>query len=452
MRAVGGATSPAGTPNVGSSRHRTATLLGGLVATLALAGGLWLLAGEQSAAADEHLQGEIIDFDILVADEPLTVGDTIVFTNEGERPHTVTDRGDTFDTDGIQPGGTAEVIFDAAGTFEIFCRINPGSMNATVVVEPDDEPPEKVRVQTFDPNFDPHPEQLRFDPPELEVRPGTEVSVANVGGASHTLTANDATFDTGEIAPGAEEGRFPGSNASFVVDELGEYAFRCLIHPEAMQGTLVVAGEPLDAEPEEPPPEEPPPEEEDPDPGADVTAEVAIAMADLSFDPFEIAVPQGAQMTWSNEGSALHTATFDEVEGRIEGLDTGTVGPGDSGTLTAPDAPGSYSYLCTIHPTMRGVVVVTTERAPPDGAPSDDDPSDEAPPDEAPPEDEPVEADAADDDAEDVAALAAAEGDFSTPALVGAIALLVAGAGAIVIALRARPRVDQATDTERGSS
>ena len=330
MRAVGGATSPAGTPNVGSSRHRTATLLGGLVATLALAGGLWLLAGEQSAAADEHLQGEIIDFDILVADEPLTVGDTIVFTNEGERPHTVTDRGDTFDTDGIQPGGTAEVIFDAAGTFEIFCRINPGSMNATVVVEPDDEPPEKVRVQTFDPNFDPHPEQLRFDPPELEVRPGTEVSVANVGGASHTLTANDATFDTGEIAPGAEEGRFPGANASFVVDELGEYAFRCLIHPEAMQGTLVVAGEPLDAEPEEPPPQE------KPDPGPEADGDVVIAMADFSFDPFEVAVAPGAQMTWSNGGSAPHTATFDEVEGQVEGLDNPTMVDPTTNRLTRP--------------------------------------------------------------------------------------------------------------------
>ena len=435
MRRVRGAASPPRTPSVTAPRHRAIALAGGLLATMVLAAGLWLLAGGP-AAADEHLQGEIIDFDILVTDEPLTVGDTIVFTNDGERPHTVTDRGNTFDTDGIQPGGTAEVTFDAAGTFEIFCRINPGSMNATVVVEAGDAPPEKVRVQTFDPNFDPHPEQLRFDPPELEVRPGTEVSVANVGGASHTLTANDATFDTGEIAPGAEQGRFPGENASFVVDEPGEYDFRCLIHPQAMQGTLVVAGEPLDAAPEEPPPEE------GPDPGLDAADEVAIAMADFSFDPFEVAVPQGAQMTWFNEGSAPHTATFDEVEGRVEGLDTGTVEPGDSGTLTAPDAPGSYSYLCTIHPSMRGVVVVTTERAPPD----------DAPPEDASPEDEPVEVDAADDDAEDVAAAAAAEGDFNTPALVGAIALLVAGAGAIVIALRARPRVNQATDTERGSS
>jgi plastocyanin len=319
------------------------------------------------------------------------------------------------------------VTFDAVGTFEIFCRINPGAMNATVVVEPGDEPPEKVRVQTFDPNFDPRAEQLRFDPPELEVRPGTEVSVANVGGASHTLTADDATFDTGEIAPGAEQGRFPGDHASFVVDEPGEYDFRCLIHPGAMQGTLVVAGEPLDAEPEEPPPQE------KPDPGPEADGDVVIAMADFSFDPFEVAVAPGAQMTWSNGGSAPHTATFDEVEGQVEGLDTGTVAPGDRVTLTAPDAPGSYSYLCTIHPQMRGVVVVSAERVVRDMEPPDD-----GRPDDEPPDDEPVDADVADDDPGDVAAPAADEGDVSTPALVGAIALLVAGGGAIVIALRAR--------------
>ena len=40
-------------------------------------------------------------------------------------------------------------------------------------------------------------------------------------------------------------------------------------------------------------------------------------------------------------------------------LDTGTIAPGASAELTAPDAPGSYSYRCTVHPArMRGVLVV----------------------------------------------------------------------------------------------
>jgi hypothetical protein len=40
-------------------------------------------------------------------------------------------------------------------------------------------------------------------------------------------------------------------------------------------------------------------------------------------------------------------------------LDTGTIQPGKSATLTAPTRPGSYSYHCAVHPAkMRGVLVV----------------------------------------------------------------------------------------------
>jgi hypothetical protein len=46
--------------------------------------------------------------------------------------------------------------------------------------------------------------------------------------------------------------------------------------------------------------------------------------------------------------------TLDDVD-----LDTGSIDPGASAELTAPDAPGSYSYRCTVHPgRMRGVLVV----------------------------------------------------------------------------------------------
>jgi hypothetical protein len=56
----------------------------------------------------------------------------------------------------------------------------------------------------------------------------------------------------------------------------------------------------------------------------------------------------------TNKGQAPHTLTFDDVQ-----LDTGNIAPGASADLTAPDAPGSYSYRCNVHPAkMRGVLVV----------------------------------------------------------------------------------------------
>ena len=59
-------------------------------------------------------------------------------------------------------------------------------------------------------------------------------------------------------------------------------------------------------------------------------------------------------MTVTNNGQAPHTMTLDDVD-----LDTGNIDPGASAEFTAPDAPGSYSYRCAVHPArMRGVLVV----------------------------------------------------------------------------------------------
>ncbi len=68
----------------------------------------------------------------------------------------------------------------------------------------------------------------------LTVSAGTNVTVSNADGASHTLTADDGEFDTGQI-----EGS--GSTAFVAPATPGTYTFFCAIHP-SMTGQLVVAG------------------------------------------------------------------------------------------------------------------------------------------------------------------------------------------------------------------
>jgi plastocyanin len=55
---------------------------------------------------------------------------------------------------------------------------------------------------------------------------------------------------------------------------------------------------------------------------------------------------------WQNEGEAPHTATADD-----RSFDTGTV---EAGKLKSESfkEPGTFTYICEIHPEMKGTVEV----------------------------------------------------------------------------------------------
>ena len=280
---------------------------------------------------------KIVDFNFEPGRLEVDAGTTVTWTNSGSRPHTVTDRGGTFDTDPIAPGAKGSTTFTAPGTYAYFCRINPSKMNGVVVVKGDDNA-RATRVQALDPARE--GETLRFDPAAITVKAGSTLLFANVGGKPHTLTADDGSFDTGVVTPGAEGGRFAGSNASVVLNKAGVFPFHCEVHPAAMKGTItVVAGN--DAAP--------PPAAASAAPRA-----VTVEMGDLFFKPPQVSVAPGGTINFVNKGQAPHDAKFDDVPGQ-----TATLKNGGKASLTAPEKPGSYSYLCTIHAAkMRAVVVV----------------------------------------------------------------------------------------------
>ncbi len=81
------------------------------------------------------------------------------------------------------------------------------------------------------------------------------------------------------------------------------------------------------------------------------TGQGAVRIADFSFQPTTLTVTPDTVVTWTNQDSAPHTATGDN-------FDTGMLKQGDSNSVTF-DTPGTYNYICTYHPAMKGSVVVS---------------------------------------------------------------------------------------------
>ena len=87
-------------------------------------------------------------------------------------------------------------------------------------------------------------------------------------------------------------------------------------------------------------------------PGPAVSAN-AVAIQGFAFSPASITVKVGTTVTWTNHDTDAHTVTANPGPFKSKTLDTGDT---FSYTFTAP---GSFEYLCTIHPFMTAKVVVT---------------------------------------------------------------------------------------------
>lgn len=94
-----------------------------------------------------------------------------------------------------------------------------------------------------------------------------------------------------------------------------------------------------------------------PTPGATaaplVTA-AAVTIVDFAFKPADLTVKVGDTVTWTNTGNAPHSVKWDD-------------GTPASDPLTKGGAPyqrtfetaGTFTYVCGIHGSMKGIVTVT---------------------------------------------------------------------------------------------
>lgn len=80
---------------------------------------------------------------------------------------------------------------------------------------------------------------------------------------------------------------------------------------------------------------------------------VAVEILDFTFTPQTLEIPVGTTVTWTNSDTTQHTATASDGS-----FDSGILAQGDSFSFTF-DTPGTYDYICSLHPNMTGQIVVT---------------------------------------------------------------------------------------------
>lgn len=77
------------------------------------------------------------------------------------------------------------------------------------------------------------------------------------------------------------------------------------------------------------------------------------------YEPTTLTVKAGTTVTWKNTDSTLHTVTSGSAEGGEPGadFDSSYLAGGKTFQWTF-STPGTFDYFCTLHPYMKGQVVV----------------------------------------------------------------------------------------------
>jgi plastocyanin len=92
--------------------------------------------------------------------------------------------------------------------------------------------------------------------------------------------------------------------------------------------------------------------ESEPAPSGAAAKSEKVEIVEFTYEPDPVVVQAGGKVTWQNQDTAPHTATADDGS-----FDTGIIEKGKLGSATFKE-PGTFTYFCEVHPTMRGTVEV----------------------------------------------------------------------------------------------
>jgi plastocyanin len=142
------------------------------------------------------------------------------------------DEGIKAETNLLQPGESTELTLDLPpGLYKVECLVeghDDMGMEGFLEVRANAPLVRSSIGRSGEPVVDIR--DFAFAPTDLRVAAGTEIVWTNRDPAPHTVTAEDGSFDSGEIAP--------GETFSITLDS-GEVVYACLIHPD-MTGTITV--------------------------------------------------------------------------------------------------------------------------------------------------------------------------------------------------------------------
>lgn len=230
------------------------------------------------------------------------------------------------------------------------------------------------------------PENPDYEPDPVVAAQGDGVEWTNLDNAPHTVTSradDGATFDSGIM----------NANQSWLLDTSGlaegDYEYYCTLHPfmtaflsiqpatsEGQGTTEPAAPEGTEGEAASSPqasageagaaPEETSAGEGGENTPADLVTAVSIPVGASAPTNGEFYVPEtvetvvGGMVTWTNDDTALHTATSGDAEaGEPDGVfDSGFLNRGQKFSHVFEEV-GEFDYYCILHPFMTGKVIVS---------------------------------------------------------------------------------------------
>jgi len=188
--------------------------------------------------------GDVTIFDngYTPSSKTIATGTTLVWSNTGALPHTVTDTNGSFDSGFVMAGQTYARTFNTPGSYSYFCTLHPDMTGSVTVTSgggstPTTTVPPSTTTTTLPPAPAPPGDIKMFDngytPASKTITTGTTLVWSNTGALPHTVTASNGSFDSGFVMAGQTYRR--------TFNTPGSYSYFCTIHP-GMAGTLTVTG------------------------------------------------------------------------------------------------------------------------------------------------------------------------------------------------------------------